>query len=70
MMKRESSLIVANKGKPNSEVKKNNNPQNLSNGFHEFRGGHNQKELRDLEYIKKIAMFRFGVTNTEKWRLG
>jgi hypothetical protein len=26
--------------------------------------------IKDVEYLKKIAMFRFGITNTEKWKLG
>ncbi len=64
---------MENRGSSNLHVRKNNNRnrQVLSNGFEAFGNGEDiYKELRNTEYIKKMAMFRFGVTNTEKWRLG
>jgi hypothetical protein len=34
------------------------------------KAGFRQTKTKDLLYLKKMAMFRFGMTNIEKWKLG
>lgn len=62
MAKRQNSLLSEYKAKTVLE-KKSKSRQISSNGFNDFVGS-NEKQKRDKEYIKKMAMFRFGVTNT------
>ncbi len=60
-MKRENSLVVGNRQGAHRQIQ--------SNGFQQNYGGvqgigAKEGAVKDIQYLKKIAMFRFGITNT------